>query len=109
MDYVLSCLGGITLFLLILVGGPFVDGWVVSNLWHWFVVPFFKMQELPVVYAVGFALLVAEFTRRMAPNVKEEKEETWQKWVRVMTYVFFLPLLTLVTGYLVHLLLPTAG
>lgn len=37
-------------------------GFVMTQLWHWFIVPVFSIGELSIPYAIGFSIIVSLFT-----------------------------------------------
>jgi len=42
-----------------------LEGYVLSVLWGWFIVPVFSAPRLTVAYAIGLALLVGMLTHRV--------------------------------------------
>lgn len=97
----LSCVGLVALAAVGIVGSVFVDGFVISTLWRWFVLPLFSLPALTVAQAVGLALCV----RAIRPVIIEhdDKGDTRKAWLRLFKYGVLGPAFLLLTGYAVHL------
>lgn len=81
-DAVWRGLQNIALFLLFLMVATAVRGFVLSELWGWFVVPL-GVGELGVAHAIGFALVVGYLTYQ--PDAKSESEVEGTFGVRLVT------------------------
>lgn len=73
----------------------FVNGWITSTFWDWFVIPLFGARVLSVPQAIGLSMLVGFVTHQVQP---ENKESTATKLVKMILY----PGITLISGYVVH-------
>lgn len=92
-------------FLVLLVVTPLVailQGWVLTVLWSWFVVPTFDLPELSIAVAIGLSLIVGMFRGYNTTTTKDENEETSTKVAKVVV-LFFGPLFVLFMGWIVHL------
>jgi len=96
MVVLLVILGGLSLFVLTTAGLALLNGWVLSVLWGWFVVPTFGLPSLSVVEAIGIALIAAFLTHQYHSVPKEKTREYY-------LILFFSPLIALFIGWLVHL------
>lgn len=76
-----------------------VNGFVLSVMWGWFVVPVFHLPELGLWQAVGLATVLQLFTGQM--HVTREKTEGPGE---AFAKLFILPFITLGLGWLVYLL-----
>lgn len=63
-----GCLGILVALIVQWVGGVIVNGWALSLLWLWFVVPVFNAPALSNMQAYGLILLANFFTKRLAPD-----------------------------------------
>lgn len=48
-----------------------LNGWAVAKLWHWFIVPTFKLPELSIPIAIGVSLIVTYLTIRISTKKDE--------------------------------------
>ena len=76
-----------------------LNGWVMSVLWGWFVVPYFDAPILSIPVFIGISLLVGMLTH--SSTYIEAKDET-EKIGRIVMPIFY-PFLVLIIGSIVHL------
>jgi hypothetical protein len=93
------CLGIILGIILIPVLVIF-QGWVLTVLWSWFVVPTFRLPELSIAVAIGLTLVVSMFKTYTINNDKNLTSE--DKLVKAVAAVL-VPLFVLFFGWIVHL------
>lgn len=67
-----------------------LKGFVISQLWLWFIVPVFGLVSLTIPQAIGMALVIAIVTKDSAPHKYTTQESI---------IGFFSPLVTLAIGY----------
>lgn len=80
------------------------DGYALSVLWEWFVVPVFHQPQLSVVSAIGIALVVNYFTIRQAQFDCQEKERSpEERFARTVIFAILKPVTGLSIGWIVHL------
>lgn len=96
---------GILSFVFVLVFSSIYEGYVLSMLWRWFVVPTFGVSQLPIVPAIGIVLMMGYLTHQIYDFKKEEKEEEnlTVQTVKRITVTILKPTLALVFGWIVHL------
>jgi len=97
----------------LMAGGAILDGWVLSILWGWFMVPVFHLPPLAIAPATGIALMIGLLTREAPrPGIEEktprpafEKMDRglWEKLARNGVVPWLFPLFTLFLGWIVHL------
>ena len=88
----------VTAVLIVLLALPVVwmyEGWVLSILWGWFIVPM-GITQISIWHAVGIALFVSLFRTRS--YIKEEFEIGF--WKRTCMNLAT-PILTLICGYFI--------
>lgn len=80
--------------------GPVLNGYTLSTLWGWFVVPTFGAPGLSVGVASGLVLLVAFLTYQRLAQVVEEKQQKshWEKTFENLAWLVLRPLVTLAMG-----------
>ncbi len=78
------------------------NGYALSILWGWFIVPTFKLPVLGVVPAIGVAMVIGHLTRQ--PQKNEDKNK---KFVQVFTEGILTSLFNsafiILFGWIVHL------
>ena len=84
-------LSGTALFVVAVI----FEGFVLSILWKWFVVPVFGAPVLTITYAIGLALIVGMLT------AKARKQEHAPELVEVLSQGLVTPLVFLVIGWIV--------
>jgi hypothetical protein len=104
-DKITGCfmwLGGIVVVVVAAVGAVLLNGWALSVLWGWFIVPLFSVPALPVLYAIGIGFIASLL--RPAPSTSEEesKEDLGIRIVKVITQIIALPLSAVFFGWIVH-------
>lgn len=93
-------LGAFVVVAVIIAVSAVLNGWVLTNLWHWFAVPIFGFHDLSIVQAIGVALIIGFLTRQSITTKKNDSDKT--DWVAT-TVNLLSPLIVLLVGYIVHL------
>ena len=81
---------------IMLITAYIINGFVLTKLWAWFIVPF-GLPELGLAQAIGIAMVIGFLTNQHIPDNKDEK--AWKPFITL--YVG--PFLTLFAGYIVTL------
>ncbi len=87
-------------YLVLFVIGVLLEGFVLMNLWQWFIVRL-GVPAIGFFHAVGVALLCGFIAYQFYDFKKNEEVNL----VEPVMYLFVRPLLTLIIGFLVYLLL----
>ncbi len=74
-----------------------VNGWVLSILWGWFMVPTFGLPALSIPAAIGVALVVHYLTSEF-----NDAKDPERKWYVPLIYALTKPLCALLVGAIVH-------
>ena len=99
----LAVFGGIVGLGIVLVLGSVLNGYALSVLWGWFVVPTFGGPTLGVVPAIGIAMVVSYLTHQIPDNNKKEEGDPIEKIIRGIAITILQPLFALLFGWIVHL------
>ena len=101
--------------------GAILDGWVLSILWGWFMVPVFHLPPLTIAPAIGIALMTGLLTREVPrpfieektpqpviektarPNIEKMDRGLWEKLARTLVMPWLAPFITLFLGWVAHL------
>lgn len=98
LGLILMILGTITFIGLITIVGAILDGFVISILWNWFMVPIFDLPSLSIISALGLSLVIAWFTSHNNTGKNEEVDNK-----KAIILFIMRPILFLLIGYIVHL------
>jgi hypothetical protein len=90
---------GVLIFIIVFVvffaGIAILNGWALSILWGWFVVPVFDVPQLGVVSAIGVAMVVTYLTASSSTETKKEDAS------KVLLATVLRPLIALLFGLIV--------
>lgn len=95
---------GLIAFLIYCAITPFalsLRGWVLSQLWFWFVVAKFHVPALGIAEAIGLALTLGMLTSR-AKSCKQDDRPFWEQVGDAVGSSIVVPLLAILFGYVVH-------
>lgn len=70
-----------------------VKAYVLSTLWHWYIVKFFNQPELPLAISFGIGLIITYLIPGKEYNKNASNGEK-------LLFMIFLPLFTLLLGWL---------
>jgi hypothetical protein len=94
----LACVGLIVLTLGAIIVGTIINGWAISVLWGWFIVPVFSVPSLTVPYAAGLSLVASMLSSSSTINSSETKG-----WTEVISSlvgrIIIAPILTVLVGW----------
>jgi hypothetical protein len=78
----MKLLGYITATIITMIYAAMLNGWALSLLWAWFIIPTFELPKLSIPAAIGLSMVVAYLTYQVRNNKDEEKEKYWESLVR---------------------------
>jgi hypothetical protein len=87
-----ATVGIIAMLVLFIVYSAAVNGYVLSSLWGWFIVPVFAVEPITIVQAVGLSIVVSFVTFHGTP--KDYKPDWTQALLR--------PFVVLLMGWIVR-------
>ena len=93
----LGCLG----YIVVLIFGTALNGWALSVLWGWFIVPTFGASKLEIAPAIGLAMVVSFLTAKF--QMQDEGGDAKRRLVTHSVFVIIHPLLALAIGWIVQL------
>jgi len=100
----LACIGVGFLGIFGIVVGTLFNGWSLTMLWNWFIVPLFDLPAMSIVYAIGISVLIGALSR--PPEVdSSKKKETSDLIASVLTNALLRPLFSVFFGWIVTLFL----
>jgi hypothetical protein len=80
-----------------------MNGWVLSVMWAWFIVPTFNAPTLSIPMAIGISMVVGLLTYQNSKNDKEEESYEWARIIgSLLVIVFGKPLLVLFLAWVVY-------
>ena len=96
-----SALGVLIFAIAMIVVGALMNGWVVTILWEWFIVPVLGLPSLALVPAIGFALTVGVLTKNT--NLQTNKDKTTMETAsELFALAVIQPLFTLFMGWIIQ-------
>lgn len=99
----LTVLGGTVLVVIVIALSAVFNGYTLSALWGWFVVPTFSLPRLSITAAIGIALVVDYLTRQRTADPGDEDRSFAEEMVRDTTFAVLKPSFALLFGWIVHL------
>lgn len=96
MEIIVGIFGLGLLMAAMLATAYLLNGFVLTKLWTWFLVPF-GLPELNLVQAIGIAMVIGFLTKQHIPSNKDEKA-----WIP-MFHLYGGPIITLFIGWIVTL------
>ena len=84
-------------FITWVVTSTIVNGWVLSTLWGWLIVPTFHVQPLTIPAAIGLSLIAGYFTMQPSKKGQEENSISYLIIFGLVKWIF-----ALLIGYIVH-------
>lgn len=98
----MTAFGNVVGFVFVMVFGPIINGYVLSVLWGWFIVPTFGVSALSIVPAIGVAIVVSSFAC-LTHHYKKEKKSLGELIKEGAKEIAWRPPTTLFLGWVVHL------
>lgn len=94
----------------VLILGAIVNGWVLSLMWGWFVVPKFGLPDLAISEAIFVAMLISFLTYQYQATPSQKRHSNpYQPLITAYFIAIFRPLLSLLFAYVVLQFLPIYG
>ncbi len=83
--------------------GAIINGWILSIIWGWFMVPIFHLPALSIPAAIGFVAVIGFVFHKpdLASEKEAEKKTITQNCVMVFNLMIVRPALTLLFCYIV--------
>jgi hypothetical protein len=101
---VLTLFGGFVGVVILIAVSSIFNGYALSVMWGWFMVPVFQLPQLTVAPAIGIALVVGYLTKQYDDNSSDDKDKSFGYVLFKSTVIAFVrPLFALLFGYIVHL------
>lgn len=93
-------LWGFLFSIVIAIPAFLIDGYVITKLWHWFIVAHFGVANLPLSIAIGLSILISFVTGTYAEYTTTKEKAQFRNWC---FFYFARPVFILLTGYIVSL------
>ena len=88
---------------IMIVFSSLLNGYVLSLLWGWILVPTFHLPAISVMEGIGIALIVGFLTYQDTTDLQKEKEQSEAKtFGRTLTILFIRPLIALLFGSVIR-------
>ena len=93
-----GCLIGVPLVIVVAVASALLDGWAISRLWAWFLVPL-GVPAITIVHAIGISLLFSLFKPHVSSS--SDKKKGLAVLLGTLIAAFLVPLLAVGMGWIV--------
>lgn len=99
----MKILGIILLAIVLITVSSLINGWTISVLWDWFIVPLFGLPSLSIPAAIGLAIVVGYFALGSEHMKKSESDDetVTDKLLRAVIWMIMKPVFTLLIGFIV--------
>lgn len=94
-----SCLGLLAGAIGFTIIGAILNGWALSVLWGWFIVPIFKLPTLTIIQAIGVAMVASFLTKTYSTSDKSKSLE--DRITDLIGSTIIAPVLAIMLGWLV--------
>ena len=91
--------GKFMILLISLIISPIINGYVLVQLWEWFIVSTFDVQPLQLVNGIGILILINFIYAKKSTTT----DDVWQELLEAMSFLFVLAAFTLFSGWIVTL------
>lgn len=88
----------------LIVINSILNGFVLTVLWGWFVVPLFSLPPLNIPQAVGISIILSYLTHQKT-DTKDKDDGFWSTILSALLYIILYPLLVLAIAWVVQLFL----
>ncbi len=89
----------------VIVVSAIANGFVLSVMWSWFVVPVFGIAALTVVQAIGFSMVVSFLTYHDTESKTDDSKSLTEKIIYMVMMAIMRPAFTLGIAWIIHLFL----
>jgi len=97
-----GCVLALVWFVLLIVFGVILEGYVIKELWGWFIVPTFSAPILNIRSAIGIALVATALQPTPETNTHDKSEPWWSAMLEVTIKVPVRWGFILLVGYMVY-------
>jgi len=101
----MGCMGLLAFLVCISVIASILNGWALSVLWGWFVVPTFALPNLGIVQAIGLSMVINLFlwgARGYSEIEYKDKKVQKNSITGTFSYVVMTPFISVFLGWIVH-------
>lgn len=101
-DQIFGCIGMLLVIALMVIIGSLMNGWALSVLWGWFMVPVFELPIISLVQAIGISMTIGLLVSHTTDTDSKEWTDIVGTYIgRAIAY----PILVVAIGWFVSGLL----
>lgn len=90
-------------FVAMITFAAIMNGFTLSILWGWFIVPVFGLHDLTIVQAIGISFIIGFFTAKLNATEDPEEEDRLKVLFVAIATRFSYCLGMLAIGFVIHL------
>jgi len=97
-------MGNFGKFIAIMLGiiiSSIINGFVITKLWAWFVVPTFEANPLRIIEAIGLMFLVNHIKAKR--DKEHNKDKFWEQFVADAIYLILISVFALLGGRIIQI------
>ncbi|HVB19769.1 MAG TPA: hypothetical protein VNF51_00560 [Candidatus Paceibacterota bacterium] len=98
-----AVLRGFVFVVALIVISSICNGYALSVLWGWFLVPVFHLPQLSIPTAIGIALVIGYLTKQETHDSRDDKRSFGEVISRATVMSILKPRIALLFGWVVHL------
>ncbi len=98
-DQIFGCIGVMISVVLVSVVGAIINGWALSTLWGWFIVPVFDLPILTIIQAIGISLILGYITSKEPKHSDDRKSS--DRIIESTAHTLATPLFSVGIGWIV--------
>lgn len=101
MTEVFSLIGLLVSLPLLLGLGAVLNGWALSLMWAWFVIPVFSLPSISIGQAIGIGMIASFCTWQNAAQDEDKDEDALVRFFKGVFLIIFRPLITVGIAFIV--------
>ena len=99
---IFAVLGAVGAAVALIALAAILNGYALSVLWSWFMVPTFHLPPLGIVPAMGMAMVVSFLTYHYDEDKAKEQASQSERIGKVCMSIILRPVMALILGWVIH-------
>lgn len=95
----MEAFGKFMTIVLTMIISTIINGYILSKLWVWIIVPTFLVSPLRLIEAIGIVILIGFI--RIRKDTEVNPDNFWEKWLENIIFLIITGSLYLLSGWIV--------